>query len=189
MRFLNSLITAIAMGFIILATSETLRVLYVNLVLKPAPGDIAAIMFVFLEFLAVPIITLILIIIFHIFYEKLNVPIILFSGVFSLWLFQLFMALGIFYGMEYIYILPIIFFILGYLLVKRKNAWLYINGFTIGTILGLLSSYSAVILWRKIDNTLTSFFWFDDKEKILVLVVTFLGAWIGNSIEKKRKIN
>lgn len=189
MRFLISLTTAIAMAFIMFTTSETLRVLYVNLVLKPEPGGVETIGFLFLELIMVPIITFILIIVFHFFYKKLNVPIILFSGVFSLWLFQLFGVFGAFYVMQYSSILPLLFFILGYLLIKRKNVWLYINGFTIGTILGLLSSYGAVILWRKMDNTLTSFFWFDNTEKTLVLVATFLGAWIGNSMEKKRNIS
>lgn len=189
MRFLISLLTAITMGLIVFATSVTLSEAYVKLIIKPAPGDVSGLIFLYLASIVTLVIIFILIIVFRVFYEKLNVPLILFSSFFSLWLFQLFMLSRPFYTIGYSYFLPLILFVLAYLFIKRKNDWLSINGFTIGTILGLLLSYGAVILWRKIDNTLTSFFWFDNIEKTLVLIVTFLGAWIGNNAEKKRKIN
>ncbi|KMY49629.1 hypothetical protein [Peribacillus loiseleuriae] len=68
----------------------------------------------------------------------------------------------------------------------RKNAWLSINGFTIGTIMGLLLSYCVVILLRHLNNSLTLFHYMDVKEEMLLLVATFIGALIGNILDKKK---
>lgn len=190
MKFLNSLTAAIAMGLIVLSTSFAIWGAYINIIAeKLEPGDPVGILFLYYAVIIIPLIIIILTIVFRIFYKKLNVPFILFSGVFSLWVFQFVMLFISWSATAYIFIIPIILFPLTYLFIKRKNTWLYINGFTIGTLVGWLLSYGAVILWRKFTNTLTSFFWFDAEQKLLLLITILLGAWIGIYLEKKRKVD
>ncbi|KMY49878.1 hypothetical protein [Peribacillus loiseleuriae] len=193
MRFLNSATAAITMGIILFLTFSTLGAMYDDYVLKSEPGDLDFLGYFLDVIIITPMITAILIFVFYRFYIKLNVRSILFSGVCSLWVYQL---VGLLINMislytpihymEYFNILPINLFILAYLLLMRKSAWLYINGFSIGTIMGLLSSYCLVILLRHLNNSLISYHYMDEEELTLLLVATFLGALIGNIIEKKR---
>lgn len=86
---------------------------------------------------------------------------------------------------RYMNIFTLIFIVLGYLLLRRKPSWLHFNGVLLGIISGYVISYGFVILLRLINNSLTSYFYFDHLELGIVIVGAVAGLIVGNIVGNK----
>ncbi|OOP65904.1 hypothetical protein BWZ43_23785, partial [Heyndrickxia oleronia] len=76
--------------------------------------------------------------------------------------------------------------------VITSYKWLNLNSFTIAATTGFVFSYIIVLLLRKINNSLTSYFYFNSDEILIVVLSVFitsvLGIIVGKKNEKKIKI-
>lgn len=140
--------------------------------------------------LAIPL----LFIIFMIFYKRLNMLGLLLGLGFGFWLtrsVQLFaswtqMAAGDnawIYG--YLDMSAFIFMLVGLFFIKHDTKWFSLAGTVAGSAGGFLISYGAVIAYRWVDNTLTSYMHFGPLETAVVLFGVLLFALIGNAVGKK----
>lgn len=88
--------------------------------------------------------------------------------------------------------LLLIIIMLSLIFVRTSYKWLNLNSFTIAATTGFVFSYIIVLLLRKINNSLTSYFYFNSDEILIVVLSVFitsvLGIIIGKKNEKKIKI-
>ncbi|WP_261131505.1 hypothetical protein [Bacillus sp. Marseille-Q3570] len=184
MKFFIALITAILTGIIAFLGIRTIASMYIEFIIKPPGGGLEGLS-LFLSLLYItPIIIIILLFVYYYKFESWNVRGLLFGAVIGLWLVKILEVLNLPY---YINVIPIFSMVIGYFFVRRTNASLYINGFTIGTVTGFVIGYIIVIALRWANNSLTSYFYFDPNEQFILLITILLTAIIGNLIEKKLK--
>ncbi len=146
-----------------------------------------------------------------------DIPAIIVAGLFGLWATQGIRVLrGIFGHMYYvdaageiraepgpvflaidsfvygsIGFLPLLFFVVGYLWMRRYGKIIHVNGLLIGGAIGWAISYMYVIMDRKLNNSFISYFNFRDNEMALVLcaILVFAGlsSWLGKKWTSKRE--
>lgn len=198
MRFLNSSIAAILTGlfcFNIIFTTYTI-------VTKPTPGAADGLGFIILLVILTPVLMILFLIVFYRFYERINMKGLLFGVITGLWLREVLEVIqGFFYLSDQLnntirvinspYLLLMII-ILSLIFVRTSYKWLNLNSFTIGATTGFVFSYIIVLLLRKINNSLTSYFHFNSGEILIVvlsvLITSILGIIFGKMNEKKIKI-
>ncbi|WP_221567098.1 hypothetical protein [Alkalihalobacillus sp. TS-13] len=184
MKFFIAFITAILTGIIAFLGIKTISSMYIEFIIKPPGGGLEGLS-LFLSLLYItPIIIIILLFVYYYKFESWNVRGLLFGAVIGLWLVKILEVWNLPY---YINVIPTFSMVIGYFFVRRTNAWLYINGFTIGTVFGFVIAYIMVIVLRWVNNSLTSYFYFSPSEQSLLLITILLTAIIGNLIEKKLK--
>lgn len=189
MRFLNSVIAAALTG-----TLGYLGVMFVSSFFwDSSPGSMDGFGFLILSFPLYLFITILLIFVFFFLYNRINVHGMVFGGVIGILVTELirigletipFQHLSYYY--EYRFVLILMMMVAGLILVKKTSKWYHHNGFILGSITGLVLSYSVVILMRAINNSLTSYFYLDSLESFLLLSGTTIGAIIGNLLGQKR---
>ncbi|OXS68527.1 hypothetical protein B1B04_20605 [Lysinibacillus sp. KCTC 33748] len=86
----------------------------------------------------------------------------------------------------YILLLPTILVFLSHFLLKKYNNWLHISGFTLGATISFFTTYAIVLFMRHVNNSLTSYHYFDNKELMIVLVGTAIITILGNIIGLKK---
>ncbi|MEQ6353329.1 hypothetical protein ABNX05_01725 [Lysinibacillus sp. M3] len=86
----------------------------------------------------------------------------------------------------YILLLPSILVFLSHFLLKKYNNWLHISGFTLGATISFFSTYAIVLYMRHVNNSLTSYHYFDNNELMIVLVGTAIFTILGNIIGLKK---
>lgn len=84
--------------------------------------------------------------------------------------------------------LPLILIVLCFFIFRKSCDRFPIKGFALGAVLGFFFSYFAVILIRKIDNTLTSFFYIQGYELYIIIFGTIFALIAGMIIEKKKSV-
>lgn len=87
---------------------------------------------------------------------------------------------------HYIQLLPTILVILSHFLLKKYNNWLHISGFTLGATISFFTTYAIVLYMRHVNNSLTSYQYFDNKELMIVIVGTAIFSILGNIIGFKK---
>ncbi|ANU23370.1 hypothetical protein [Planococcus donghaensis] len=140
---------------------------------------------------------LLLFIIFIVFYERLNMFGLLLGAGFGFWLVHLLKLFVQWTGTnpsysELLYVYPniIAFFCMltGFFFIKHDTKRFSLAGTVAGAAFGILISYGAVIVYRWMDNTLTSFLYFDLKETTAVMIGISIFAFVGNKVGKKRRL-
>ncbi|MBG9456156.1 hypothetical protein ABE61_19440 [Lysinibacillus sphaericus] len=86
----------------------------------------------------------------------------------------------------YILLLPSLLVFLSHFLLKKYNNWLHISGFTLGAIISFFTTYAIVLFMRHVNNSLMSYFYFNDNELMIVLVGTAIFTILGNIIGLKK---
>ncbi|QHJ70566.1 hypothetical protein [Planococcus halotolerans] len=146
--------------------------------------------------LAIPI----LFIIFIIFYKRLNMLGLLLGVGFGFWFSRLVQHLAAWtqavegdnpWIYEYLNMSAFIFILVGLFFIKHDTKRFSLAGTVAGAAGGFLISYGAVIAYRWVDNTLTSYGYFGPIETTVVLFGVLLFALIGNAVGNKyrRKLN
>ncbi|AIY05698.1 hypothetical protein Plano_1733 [Planococcus sp. PAMC 21323] len=152
-------------------------------------------LFVFLIYSEL-LLMLLLFIIFIVSYERLNMFGLILGAGFGFWLVHLLELFVQWTGAnpsysELLYAYPniIAFFcmLIGFFFIKHDTKRFSLVGTVAGAASGLLISYGAVIVYRWVDNTLTSFLYFDLIETIVVVFGILIFALIGNIIGKKNQ--
>ena len=140
--------------------------------------------------LAIPI----LFILFTIFYKRLNLLGLLLGVGFGFWFTRLVHLLASWTQLvdgdnpriyEYLYMSAFIFMLVGLFFIKHDTKRFSLAGTVAGAAGGFLISYGAVIAYRWVDNTLTSYRNFGPIENTVVLFGVLLFALIGNAVGKK----
>lgn len=197
-RVLVSAIAAGLAGISIFSASLGAFAFFENVIAQspPAePGDfgngLLAIIFTgYAVVLAIPI----LFIIFLIFYKRLNILGLLLGVGFGFWFTRLVQDLVSWtqtvdgdnpwiYG--YLEMSAFIFMLVGLFFITHDTKRFSLAGTVAGAAGGFLISYVAVIAFRWVDNTLTSYFYFGPVETGVVLSGVLLFALIGNAVGKK----
>jgi len=143
-------------------------------------------LFVFLIYSELLLMVL-LFIIFIVFYERLNMFGLLLGAGFGFWLVRFLELFVQWTGAnpsysELLYVYPniIAFFCMltGFFFIKHDTKRFSLAG----TVAG------AVIVYRWVDNTLTSFLYFDLQETTTVMIGISIFAFVGNKVGKKRRL-
>lgn len=198
MRFLISAVAAAMAAVSICMGIYGVYAFYLNEIaqmLPPEAGSFAPsfgllIIFIYSGLL----LALLLFIIFLIFYRRLNLLGLLLGVGFGFWLIRLLQLLNewirSFSGYSewlyvYLNVIAFIFMLAGFFFIKRDTKRFSLAGTVAGAASGLLFSYGAVIVYRWLDNTLTSFLYFDLIETTVVVLGILIFALIGNTVGKK----
>ncbi|KMY30829.1 hypothetical protein ACZ11_14435 [Lysinibacillus xylanilyticus] len=86
----------------------------------------------------------------------------------------------------YIPLMSILLVFLSHFLLKKYNNWLHISGFTLGATIGFFTSYATVLFIRFVNNSLTSYHYFNNKELMIVIVGTAIFTILGSIIGLKK---
>ncbi|WP_142826298.1 hypothetical protein [Planococcus soli] len=137
---------------------------------------------------------LLLFIVFLIFYKRLNMLGLLLGAGFGFWLVRFFQLLNQWIWQYsgyseplYVYLNVLVFvcMLVGLFFIKYDTKRFSLAGTVAGAAGGLLFSYGAVIVYRWVDNTLTSFLYFDLIETTVVILGVPIFAFTGNWAVKK----
>ncbi|OJH19174.1 hypothetical protein [Bacillus obstructivus] len=198
MRFFNSSIAAILTGLVCFNIIFTTYTIFT----KPTPGAADGLGFIIFSVLLTPVLMILFLIVFYRLYKRINMKGLLFGVITGLWLREVLEVIqGFFYQSDQLkntiriinspYLLLIII-MLSLIFVRTSYKWLNLNSFTITATTGFVFSYIIVLLLRKINNSLTSYFYFNSDEILIVVLSVFitsvLGIIIGKKNEKKIKI-
>jgi hypothetical protein len=197
MKFLRVLLSAVITGTICYIVVAAVSSFFWD----SEPGSMDDLAFLLFSFPIFVLGTIILIFIFFFLENRINVTGIIFSGIVGVLLVNVLnIILGFFSAPsgsnlhmlmaiynDYQIFLNVLLLPLGYIFINKSTKWLHIDGFLLGSILGFLISYGGVILYRWFDNTLTSYFYFSDKETSFVILLVLAGSIIGNIVGIKRK--
>ncbi|MDQ0427197.1 hypothetical protein QOZ98_000022 [Planomicrobium stackebrandtii] len=198
MRFLISAVAAVMAAASIELGIYGVYAFYLNEVVQmpsPEAGSFGPIfdLFMFLIYSAL-FLVLLLFIIFLIFYKRLNMLGLLLGAGFGFWLVRLLQLLNQWIrpysgnsDSLYVYLNVLVFvcMLVGLFFIKHDTKRFSLAGTVAGAASGLLLSYGAVIVYRWVDNTLTSFLYFDLLETTVVIFGILVFTLIGNRVGKK----
>ncbi|WP_028596637.1 hypothetical protein [Paenibacillus assamensis] len=141
-------------------------------------------------FIVLPMVAILLLLFYFRSFDKVNVRGIAVGGVIGYLLYTLLdtyisgIVPSIHPYLNYVMLLSII---VGYIVVKREFNDFKIVYIGIGSAIGWLLGYAAVIVMRAIQNSLTSYFYFDTFETSLVLGMIALSAVVGWLLSTNKK--
>ncbi|MCM3784516.1 hypothetical protein M3231_16150 [Neobacillus mesonae] len=150
------------------------------------PGSFPNASYFITGFYIFPLLCLVFFILYMIFYKKINIRGIVLSGMVGFWLFSLLTTIS---SSPIYYYLPLIVIVLGAFLVRFKGSGQAMNWTLAGTAAGWLIAYLIVIALRAIQNSLTSYFYFDPSQKIFVLAMILVFGIAGWLIGRKKNQN
>ncbi|MEB2298688.1 hypothetical protein LAV72_03495 [Lysinibacillus xylanilyticus] len=154
-----------------------------------------------------PMTVIISLIICYFLIKKITIKPILFGTIIGFWLIKAIQVVNVSYYLYHyksnedyiqnisirntidlyiIQLLPIALVFLSHFLLKKYNNWLHISGFTCGATIGFFTSYATVLFIRHVNNSLTSYHYFDNNELMIVLVGTAIFTILGSIIGLKK---
>lgn len=196
MRFINSIIAGVLTGTLGYIAVSLVSLLFMD----NEPGSLDGLSYLIITIPIFLLLTFLLVLVFFIFYHRMNMHGMVFGGVAGLLFTQLILVVLelipfspesvlpyiINYYRNYRFILIILAMVTGLIFIKKSTKWLHLNGFVLGSMVGLIVSYSFILILRKLNNTLTSYFYLDATEMSVVVAMAILGSIVGNQVGKKR---